>query len=147
MTEDTAAPRGELAIRTVAMPADTNPAGDIFGGWLLAQMDVGGGIAAWWRANGRVATVGIEAMTFHKPVNVGDVVNVHAEVVRIGTTSITVHVEAWVESRHQDRRKVRVTEGTFTYVALDDSGRKRPVPSDEAEPSKAKRSSATKTMR
>lgn len=128
MTKDESVPRGELAIRTVAMPADTNPAGDIFGGWLLAQMDVAGGITAWWRADGRVATVGIQAMTFHRPVNVGDVVNVHAEVVKVGTTSITVHVESWVESRQHDRPRVKVTEGIFSYVALDENGQKRPVP-------------------
>lgn len=128
MSAEAVSPRGELAIRTIAMPADTNPSGDIFGGWVLAQMDVAGGITAWWRANGRVATIGIEAMTFHRPVNVGDVVNVYTEVVRVGTTSITVEVEAWVERREQIHQRVKVTQGTFTYVAIDASGRKRPAP-------------------
>lgn len=128
MSDDVERPSGELAIRTLAMPADTNPRGDIFGGWLLGQMDVAGGITAWSRANGRVATIGIEAMTFHSPVNVGDVVNVYTEVVRIGTTSLTVKVQAWVERRSQLHRLAKVTEGTFTYVAIDEKGQKRPVP-------------------
>ena len=128
MVDPSDEPHGELAIRTVAMPADTNPSGDIFGGWLLAQMDIAGGICAWWRAQGRVATVGIEAMTFHRPVNVGDVVNVYADIVRVGTTSLTIRVEAWIERREQALRKVKVTGGTFTYVAIDEQGKKRPLP-------------------
>ena len=122
-------PRGELAIRTVAMPSDTNPSGDIFGGWLMSQMDVAGGITAWWRAHGRVATVAVEAMTFHRPVRVGDVLCVYADIERIGTTSLTVAVEAWV-LRREGRQRVKVTEAVFTYVALDEGGEKRPVPSE-----------------
>ncbi|MBM3560029.1 MAG: acyl-CoA thioesterase [Alphaproteobacteria bacterium] len=89
-------PSGGLSIRTVAMPADTNPRGDIFGGWLLAQMDIAGGIAASARADGRCATVAVETMKFHQPVHIGDVLSVYAEVVRIGRTSLACHIEAWV---------------------------------------------------
>lgn len=121
-------PRGEMQIRTIAMPADTNPNGDIFGGWVLSQMDVAGGLAAARRARGRVATVGIEAMTFVRPVSVGDVLCCYGDIERVGTTSITVAIEAW-KIRWFDRREERilVTEGRFTYVAIDHQGRKRPV--------------------
>jgi acyl-CoA thioesterase YciA len=128
MGADAAEPTGELAVRTLAMPADTNPNGDIFGGWVLAQLDVAGGMAAGWRAKGRVATVGVEAMSFHRPVRVGDVVCVYADVQEIGRTSISVAVEAWVLRRRDETRRVKVTEGVFTYVAIDDDGKKRPVP-------------------
>lgn len=123
-------PRGEMQIRTIAMPADTNPNGDIFGGWVLSQMDVAGGLAAARRARGRVATVGIEAMTFVRPVSVGDVLCCYGDIERVGTTSITVAIEAW-KIRWFDRREERilVTEGRFTYVAIDEQGRKRPVDS------------------
>jgi acyl-CoA thioesterase YciA len=119
-------PRGELSIRTLAMPADTNQNGDIFGGWLLGQMDVAGGIFASKLAKGRTATVAVDGMAFRKPVFVGDVLCVYADLVRIGTTSITVRVEAWVIRRNGDRRII-VTEGNYTYVALDDNHRPRPV--------------------
>jgi acyl-CoA thioesterase YciA len=115
------------AVRTLAMPGDTNPAGDIFGGWLLSQMDVAGGIVAYERAGGRVATVAIDAMTFHAPVSVGDVVSCFADVIRVGRTSLTVQVETWVQ-RARVGVPVKVTEGSFTYVALDNSGAKRQVP-------------------
>lgn len=128
MSDDAEQPSGRLAIRTLAMPADTNPRGDIFGGWLLGQMDVAGGITAWSRANGRVATVGIEAVRFLQPVNVGDVVNIYTEVVRIGTTSLTIKVDVWVERRSQLHRLVKVTEGLFSFVAIDEKGQKRAVP-------------------
>ncbi len=128
MSDDVEQPCGELAIRALAMPADTNPRGDIFGGWLLGQMDVAAGITAWSRAQGKVATVGIEKVTFLQPVKVGDTVNIYAEVIRIGTTSLTVRVQVWVERRSELHRLVKVTEGTFTFVAIDDAGRKRPVP-------------------
>ncbi len=117
-------------IKTVAMPADTNTAGDIFGGWVLSQMDLAGGIAAAERARGRVATVGIEAMTFHKPVHVGDILSVYCRIGRIGRTSIAVEIEAWVH-RQRTQGQVRVTSGVFTFVALDDQGRKRPVPPEQ----------------
>lgn len=126
-------PRGTLAIRTLAMPADTNPSGDIFGGWLMSQMDIAGGVTAEWRAQGRVATVAVEGMEFHQPVWVGDVVCCYAEVVREGTTSLAVRVEAWVLRRHEhmvggDRVRTKVTEGVFTFVAIDENGAKRPLP-------------------
>ncbi|GBD43542.1 putative acyl-CoA thioester hydrolase [bacterium HR40] len=120
-------PKREPAVRTLAMPADTNPAGDIFGGWLLAQMDIAAGTVAYARARGRVATVAVDAMSFHEPVFVGDVVSVYAEVVRVGRTSITLHVEVWAR-RARTGEDVKVTEGRFTCVAIDDHRRPRPVP-------------------
>ena len=128
MTDAIEEPHGELAIRTQAMPKDTNPNGDIFGGWLMAQMDIAGGVTAGARAEGRVATVAVEAMTFHRPVRVGDVLCCYADILRLGTTSIKVLVEAWVLRRSQSRERVKVTEGVFTYVAIDDAGNKRPLP-------------------
>ncbi len=119
-------PRGELAIRTAAMPADTNAHGDIFGGWLLAQMDIAGGITAAGVARGRVVTVGIESMQFHRPVFVGDVLCAYADLLRIGSTSLTYRVEAWVV-RQNGGIRVKVTEGVFTYVAIDDERNPRPV--------------------
>ena len=119
--------RGDLAIRTLAMPADTNPSGDIFGGWVLAQMDLAAGIIAARRASGRVATVALDGMAFHRPVYVGDVVSCYAEVTRIGNTSMTVEVEAYV-NRGRIEDEVMVTEGHFTMVAIDDEGQPRPVP-------------------
>jgi acyl-CoA thioesterase YciA len=120
-------PQGELSIRTVAMPSDTNPGGDIFGGWLLSQMDVAGGIIAHRLAQGRAATVAIDAMKFHQPVFVGDVLCCYVRVVRVGTTSIAVRVEAWAERRNSTLR-VKVTEGVFTYVAIDENRKPRAVP-------------------
>src|SRR5689334_16604826 len=119
-------PCGDLCIRTLAMPADTNQNGDIFGGWLLAQMDVGGGVFASKITKSRTVTVAIEAMNFRKPVYVGDLVSVHATLVRVGRTSITVHLEAWV-LRRKESRSILVTDGNFTYVAIDDHGRPQVV--------------------
>ena len=124
-------PRGELSIRTVAMPADANPSGDLFGGWLLSQMDVAGGIIAHRIALGRTATVAVDAMKFHLPVFVGDILCCYAAVARTGRTSIAVRVEAWAERRNSTVR-VKVTEGTFTYVAIDEERRPRPVPGRSA---------------
>lgn len=122
-------PRGQLAIRQVAMPANLNAGGNIFGGWLLAQMDIAGGITASDRAKGRVATVAITAMEFHRPVHVGDVLCCYAEVTRTGTTSLTIHVQAWVHRRHGEvLDEIKVTEGDFVFVALDEEGNKRHVP-------------------
>lgn len=121
------APRGELMIRTLAMPADTNQNGDIFGGWVLGQMDIAGGVACFERAKGRVATVAVESMTFHQPVRVGDVLCCYVEIVKVGRTSMTTSIEAWILRRGEGRRE-QVTEGRFTYVAIDDKGRPRPVP-------------------
>ncbi len=119
-------PQGELAIRTAAMPADTNANGDIFGGWLLAQMDIAGGITAAGVAGGRVVTVGIESMQFHRPVFVGDVLCAYADLLRVGTTSLTFRIQAWV-IRQNGGVRVKVTEGVFTYVAVDDERKPRPV--------------------
>jgi len=123
-------PHGDLCIRTLAMPADTNANGDIFGGWLLSQMDVGGGVFASKVAKSRTVTVAIEAMNFRKAVYVGDLVSVHANLVRIGRTSVTVHLEAWVV-RRKETRPILVTDGNFTYVSIDDDGRPRVIPKDE----------------
>jgi len=127
MTQEKPQPRGELATRTLAMPADSNPSGDIFGGWVLSQMDIAGAISAGQRADGRIATVAIDAMSFHLPVYVGDVLCVYTDIERIGRTSMTLHLEAWaLRSRRGER--VKVTEASFTFVAIDDEGRPRPVP-------------------
>jgi acyl-CoA thioesterase YciA len=114
-------PVGEVCIRTLAMPADTNQNGDIFGGWLLSQMDLAGGVFASKIAKSRTVTVAIEAMNFRKPVFVGDLVSVHSNLVRIGRTSVTVHLEAWV-LRRKEMQSILVTDGNFTYVAIDDQG-------------------------
>jgi acyl-CoA thioesterase YciA len=119
--------RREPAVRTIAMPADTNPSGDIFGGWLLAQMDLAGGTVALLRARGRVVTVAIERMTFHRPVFVGDLVSCYAEIVKVGRTSLTVQIETAV-TRHETGEEMKVTEGTFTYVHVDENGRPQAVP-------------------
>lgn len=129
-TADTSAensPRGELALRTLAMPADTNPSGDIFGGWVMSQMDIAGGISAWNVADGRVATVAVDGFTFHRPITVGDVVCCYADVLRIGKTSITILIQAWVLRGRRPENRIKVTEGTFTFVALDADGNKRVI--------------------
>ena len=114
-------PQGELSLRVLAMPADTNPSGHIFGGWVLGQMDIAGGIHAAGQSGGRTVTVAVDAMKFHKPVHVGDEVTCYTRIVRIGRTSISVMVETWVRrSRLGD--PVHVTEGLFTYVAVDENG-------------------------
>ncbi len=119
-------PQGELTTRTLAMPADANPSGDIFGGWVLSQMDIAGGIAAGQRAKGRVATVAVNAMSFIRPVNVGDILCVYATIERTGRTSISVRLEAWA-LRGRLGERVKVTEGAFTFVALDQQGKPRPL--------------------
>ena len=130
MSSAQTAPRRPAELRTIAMPADTNAHGDIFGGWLLAQMDLAAGAYAIERARGRVATVAIEAMSFHRPVYVGDQVSCYCRTARIGHTSITVHVETFARRlRGPDAfEEHRVTEGMFTFVALNEDGTKRPVP-------------------
>ena len=120
-------PRGDLCTRTLAMPADTNANGDIFGGWLLSQMDIAGGVAASKVAKSRTVTVSIDAMNFRKPVYVGDLVSVHANLVRVGRTSITVHLEAWVK-RRKEAQSILVTDGNFTYVAIDEQGKPLVIP-------------------
>ena len=134
-------PRGELATRTLAMPADANPSGDIFGGWVLAQMDIAGGITAGQRAAGRVATVAVDAMTFHRPVYVGDVLCVYADIIRIDRTSIAIHIEAWA-LRGRRGERVKVTEGSFTFVAIDETGKPRPVPAEGIAASPPKKESS-----
>jgi acyl-CoA thioesterase YciA len=126
MQTDSTEPTGELTIRTMAMPADTNAAGDIFGGWVMSQMDIAGAVAAVERVKGRVATVAVEAMTFIAPVKVGDVLCVYTTIDRIGNTSITVALEAWVRRSELPHRR-KVTEGRFVYVALDENGSKRRI--------------------
>ena len=126
ITDPTPEPTGSLTIRTLAMPADTNAAGDIFGGWVLSQMDIAGAIAAVENANGRVVTVAVEAMTFIAPVKVGDVLEVFTRVKRIGTSSITIAMEAWAR-RNRIGGHVKVTEGSFVYVAMGEDGKKRKI--------------------
>jgi len=133
MTEASVPCAREPSLRTLAMPADTNPYGDIFGGWLMAQMDIAAGTYAGHEARGRVATVAVEAMSFHLPVKVGDEVSCYCETLRLGRTSIRVHVETWVRRRDGGARE-RVTEGTFTFVAIDADGHPRPVPGGTALP-------------
>jgi acyl-CoA thioesterase YciA len=124
---DTATPSGELMTRTLAMPADSNASGDIFGGWVLSQMDIAAGIAAGQRAQGRVATVAIEAMSFLRPVHVGDVLCVYSKIKRCGRTSMSIELEAWA-LRNRIGERVKVTEGVFTFVAIDVDGLPRPLP-------------------
>jgi acyl-CoA thioesterase YciA len=127
MSEDHSQPRGDLALRTVAMPADTNPAGDIFGGWIMSLMDLAAGITAAEHAKGRVVTAAVSNLSFIRPVKVGDVVCVYTEVNRIGRTSITLGVETWVLRQGQGGR-VRVTAAEFVHVAVDGNGRPRELP-------------------
>jgi len=120
-------PHGELTVRLVAMPSDTNANGDIFGGWVLSQMDLACGIAASERAQGRVATIAVDAMTFIRPVKVGDVLCVYTSLDRVGRTSMKIHVEAWAQRFHTHERE-KVTDAHFTFVAIDENGRSRPLP-------------------
>lgn len=119
-------PSGELVIRTIAMPGDTNANGDIFGGWVVSQMDLGGAIFARNLSRSRVTTVAVDGMSFIHPVYVGDIVNCHASLIKVGRTSMKIDIEVWVQ-RALDGSLVRVTEGLFTYVAIDDAGRPHPV--------------------
>lgn len=127
MTIEAAPPQGEPAIRTIAMPADANPAGDIFGGWLMSQMDLAAGNVAARRARSRCATVSVDRITFLHPVFVGDEVSLYADLVKVGRTSLTIQVEAWRRSRDGEE-SVKVTDATFVFVALDQGGRPRVVP-------------------
>lgn len=123
-------PRGDLTLRTMAMPADTNAAGDIFGGWVLSQMDLACGIAAGQRAVGRVVTVAVDKMKFIRPVKVGDVLCIYSRIGRVGRSSMEVHLEAWaLRQRYALREKV--TQATFTMVAVDENGSPRAVPSED----------------
>ncbi len=119
-------PEGELALQTVAMPADTNASGDIFGGWLVSQMDLAGSISAIKLARGRVATVAIDSMVFLTPVHVGAVVSCYTKVLEIGRSSIKINIDVWI-SHKESFEPVKVTEGIFVFVAMDDEGRTRRV--------------------
>ncbi|MCJ2033697.1 acyl-CoA thioesterase [Methylobacterium sp. J-068] len=119
-------PNGDLTVRTIAMPADTNANGDIFGGWVMSQMDQAGGIAAVERSQGRAVTVAVNAMTFIRPVRVGDVLCVYTFIAHVGRTSMKIEVEAWAR-RFRTQVREKVTEATFTFVAIDDEGRPRPI--------------------
>ena len=122
-------PTGGATLRTVAMPSDVNVNGDIFGGWVLAQMDIASGIKAAQRAKGRVTTVAVDAMQFIRPVGVGDILGVWAWVEREGRTSMGIRIEAWAV-RYSSGLSEKVTEAVFTYVAIDDDGRPRPLPEE-----------------
>lgn len=124
-------PDGIPVIRTIAMPADTNPSGDIFGGWLMSQMDLAAGNVAARRSRGRAATVAVEAMSFLSPVAVGDEVSLFANIARVGRTSLRIEVEAWRRARESEQT-TKVTEAVFTFVAIDAAGRPRAIPSDGA---------------
>jgi acyl-CoA thioesterase YciA len=119
-------PRGELTVQIVAMPKDTNANGDIFGGWLVSNMDMGGGIEARRHSGSRIVTVAIEAMRFIKPVSVGDLVSCYAELLQVGQTSMHYKIEVWTLSVSHDHQ-LKVAEGTFIYVAIDSNGKKQAV--------------------
>ena len=121
----------ELAIRVMAMPADTNAAGDIFGGWLMSQVDIAGSIIARRRANGRIVTVAVDSFQFHQPVFVGDLVSCYARITRLGRTSLTVNVKAYAERQGAAHECIQVTEADLTYVAVDGQRRPRPLPARE----------------
>ena len=120
-------PARQPTTRVLAMPTDTNAAGDIFGGWIMSQVDIAGSVEAYRRANGRVVTVAVNSFQFHQPVFVGDLISCYAEIVRIGRTSLTVHVEVYAERKRLEEECIRVTEATLTYVAVDEQRRPRPV--------------------
>ena len=126
-TSETHLPDTAPLVRVIAMPADANPNGDIFGGWLMAQMDLAAGNLAVRRARGRCATVAVDAMVFHQPVLVGDEVSCYGELLRTGRSSMTIRIEAWRRSLHLDEVR-KVTEGVFTLVAIDAHRRPRPLP-------------------
>ena len=127
MTDET--PKGELTMRVPAMPADANAAGDVFGGWVISQMDLTAGIRGADRARGRVATVAVNALTFKKPVKIGDTLSVYSTIQKVGRTSVTILVEAWAQ-RHLTRELVKVTEGIFVMVALDAAGQPAEIPAE-----------------
>ena len=128
MMDATNTPTGELTLRTLAMPADANAAGDIFGGWVMAQMDLACGIRAAERARGRVVTAAVQEMAFAMPVKIGDTLCVYTEIARVGRTSMTLKVETWAQ-RYLTHVMEKVTEATFVMVALDAEGKPTPVPS------------------
>jgi len=131
MANEYSEPYGDPILRTLAMPADTNPHGDIFGGWIMSQMDIAGGILAKEVSESRVVTVAVDSIKFHEPVHVGDVVCCYGKVIKIGTTSVTINLEIWVKPvkgpRKEKEIRYKVTEAAFTYVAVDENGAKQPV--------------------
>ena len=120
-------PRGEITLQTIAMPADSNANGDIFGGWLMAQMDLGASVLARTRARGRVATVAVDGMAFHKPVKIGDVLAIHSVLEHEGRTSMRIAIEAWI-TRLPASDHLKVTQAKFTFVAIDEAGKPRALP-------------------
>lgn len=128
--EENTRPRGELSLQTIAMPKDANANGDIFGGWMISQMDLAAGVAARKQAKGRVATVAIDAMVFLRPVKVGDIIGCYTQLLEIGRSSMKIMVEVW-ETDDLDGSQTKLTEGLFTFVAIDEEGRTRPVPRDQ----------------
>ena len=125
-------PRGDLLLRTLAMPADTNDHGDIFGGWIMSQMDLAGGMLAKQLSSGRTATVAVDSMRFIEPVKVGDIVCCYGKLKRMGTTSMIIEIEVWITPTLRDEKgecpQIKVTEASFAFVAIDDKGKKRPIP-------------------
>lgn len=119
-------PQGVITIQSLAMPADTNVYGDIFGGWLVSQMDLAGGVLAKQISNGRAVTVAIQSMTFNHPVHVGDVVSCFSSLIKQGNTSMTIKIEVWVNTHHPEKT-IKVTDGIFVYVAVDKNRKPRPV--------------------
>ena len=142
MSENEEKTRGRITSRTMAMPADTNPSGDIFGGWVLSQMDIAAGICAGQRAQNRVVTVAVDSMSFIKPVKVGDILGVYTAIDRTGRTSMDIHVEAWVRRGRIGTRE-KVTDAVFKFVAVDDEGVPTPIPNREDLPEYALRWSPT----
>jgi acyl-CoA thioesterase YciA len=133
LSHDSKSPKGNLSLRTIAMPADTNPSGQIFGGWLMSQMDLAAGTHATYRADGPCATIAVDGMVFHAPVFVGDEVSCFTEITKIGRTSMTLLVEAWVRRRRRARELVKVTSGLFHFVALGEDLRPRALPTEPPE--------------
>ena len=121
-------PDRQPSLRVMPMPADANQNGDIFGGWIMAQVDIAGGTLAGRLARGRIATVAVNSFLFKEPVQIGDLLSFYVDLVKIGTTSITVNVEVYAERKPSEPKVVKVTEATLTYVAIDRDGRPRPVP-------------------
>lgn len=129
--EQNSLPQREVTLRVMPLPADLNPNGDVFGGWVMAHVDVAGAIPALRRAKGRVATVSVNSFQFKQPISVGDIVSFYAEIVKTGRTSLTVRVEVFAERNHEALEIVKVTEAELTYVAIDAQGNKRPLPVEE----------------
>jgi acyl-CoA thioesterase YciA len=126
MANESTPPEGAPAIRVIAMPADTNPSGDIFGGWLMSQMDLAAGSVASLYSRGRSATISVEQIEFHRPVKVGDEVSLYAEMLKVGRSSMRIQVRAFRRARHQAESE-QVTQAVFTFVALDEDGKPRPA--------------------